>query len=210
MADMLTNEDLHEREIGSLPSPNLKPETKETVETASRQQTALVYGYPGISRSGNDRYGLVVLQNIVSGLGGRFFDAIREKQGLAYTVRTETTFFSKAGAVYTYVAFSPENETQVKASLEKEIDRLLKDGVTADEVKKAIAYSIGEHEIGLQTRSGTVLEYARSIYGGEGVQEFGNYARFIRGVTPEQVQKTAEAYFKPQASRVAILRGAKK
>ncbi|PYS11255.1 MAG: hypothetical protein DMG15_18310 [Acidobacteria bacterium] len=99
---------------------------------------------------------------------------------------------------------------QVKASLEKEIDRLLKDGVTADEVKKAIAYSIGEHEIGLQTRSGTVLEYARSIYGGEGVQGFGNYARFIRGVTPEQVQKTAEAYFKPQASRVAILRGAKK
>src|SRR5947199_6831806 len=29
-------------------------------------------------------------------------------------------------------------------SLEKEINRLLKDGVTADEVRKAIAYSIGE------------------------------------------------------------------
>jgi len=210
LADMLTNEDLHEREIGSLPSPNLKAETKEAVENTSRQQTALVYGYPGISRSGNDRYGLVVLQNIVSGLGGRFFDAIREKQGLAYTVRTETTFFSKAGAVYTYVAFSPENETQVKESLEKEINRLLKDGVTADEVRKAIAYSIGEHEIGLQTRSATVLEYARSIYSGEGVQDFGNYARFIRGVTPEQVKKTAEAYFKPQLLRVAIVRGAKK
>src|SRR3989441_501545 len=203
LADMLTNEDLHEREIGSLPSPNLKAETKEAVENTSRQQTALVYGYPGISRSGNDRYGLVVLQNIVSGLGGRFFDAIREKQGLAYTVRTETTFFSKAGAVYTYVAFSPENETQVKESLEKEINRLLKDGVTADEVRKAIAYSIGEHEIGLQTRSATVLEYAGSIYSGEGVQGLANYARFIRGVTPEQVKNTAEAYFKPQLLRVA-------
>src|SRR3989454_9197258 len=210
LADMLTNEDLHEREIGSLPSPNLKAETKEAVENTSRQQTALVYGYPGISRSGNDRYGLVVLQNIVSGLGGRFFDAIREKQGLAYTVRTETTFFSKAGAVYTYVAFSPENETQVKESLEKEINRLLKDGVTADEVRKAIAYSIGEHEIGLQTRSATVLEYAGSIYSGEGVQGLANYARSIRGVTPEQVKNTAEAYFKPQLLRVAIVRGAKK
>jgi len=210
LADMLTNEDLHEREIGSLPSPNLKAESKETVENTSRQQTALVYGYPGISHSGNDRYGLVVLQNIVSGLGGRFFDAIREKQGLAYTVRTETTFFSKAGAVYTYVAFSPENETQVKESLEKEINRLLKDGVTADEVRKAIAYSIGEHEIGLQTRSATVLEYAGSIYSGEGVQGLANYARFIRGVTPEQVKNTAEAYFKPQLLRVAIVRGAKK
>jgi len=94
--------------------------------------------------------------------------------------------------------------------LEKEIDRLLKDGVTADEVRKAIAYSIGEHEIGLQTRLGTVLEYARAIYSGEGVQGLGDYARFIRGVTPEQVKKTAEAYFKPQLLRVAIVRGTKK
>src|SRR5213593_757992 len=210
LADMLTNEDLHEREVGSLPSPNLKPETKETVESVSRQQTALVYGYPGIARSGNDRYGLVVLQNILSGLGGRFFDAIREKQGLAYTVRMENASFSKGGAIYTYVAFSPENEAQVKASWEREIDRLLKDGVTADEVRKAIAYSIGEHEIGLQTRFGTVVEYARAIYSGEGVQGLGNYARFIRGVTPDQVKKTAEAYFKPQLLRVAIVRGAKK
>ncbi|HSU87878.1 MAG TPA: pitrilysin family protein, partial [Terriglobia bacterium] len=109
LADVLTNEDLHEREIASLPSPNVKAETKETVEAVARQQTALVYGFPGVARSGNDRYALVVLENIVSGLDGRFFDAIREKQGLAYTVRTENVFFGKGGAVYTYIAFSPEN-----------------------------------------------------------------------------------------------------
>jgi zinc protease len=210
LADVLTNADLHEREVASLPSPNLKMETKETVETVSRQQTALVYGFPGVSRSANDRYTLVILEKIVSGLGGRFFDSIREKQGLAYTVRTENAFLSKGGAVYTYVAFSPENETKVKESLEKEIARLRKDGVTADEVKKAITYSIGEHEIGLQTRSGIVLEYARTLYSGEGMQGIANYARFIRGVTPDQVRKAAETYFNPQALRVAIVRGVKK
>ena len=126
LADALTNEDLHEREIASLPAPALKPETKETVETVSRQQTALVYGFPGVTRSGNDRYALIVLENIVSGLGGRFFDAIREKQGLAYTVRTENAFFSKGGAIYTYVAFSPENEAKVKESLERKLTRLRK------------------------------------------------------------------------------------
>ena len=61
----------------------------------SRQQTALVYGFPGVKRSAPDRYALVVLENIVSGLGGRFFDAIREKQGLAYTVRTANAFYSQ-------------------------------------------------------------------------------------------------------------------
>src|SRR5262249_3483872 len=145
IADALTNEDLHEREIASLPSPSLKAETKETAETVSRQQTALVYGFPGVTRSGNDRYPLVVLKNIVSGLGGRFFDAIREKQGLAYTLRTENAFFSKGGAIYTYVASSPENEAKVKESLQNEFNRLRKDGVTAEELKKSIAYTIGEH-----------------------------------------------------------------
>src|SRR5439155_7381121 len=180
IADALTNEDLHERDIASLPAPESKKETKETVETVSRQQTALVYGFPGAPRAGNDRYPLIVLENIVSGLGGRFFDAIREKQGLAYTVRTANAFFTRGGTVFTYTAFSPENEAKVKESLEKEFERLRKEGVRADEVKKAIAYSVGEHEIRLQSRVGLVLEYARSIYAGEGSGGGENYAAEVR------------------------------
>jgi zinc protease len=209
LADALTNEDLHDREIASLPSPPLKPETKETVETVSRQQTAFVYGFPGATRSGNDRYALVVLENIVSGLGGRFFDAIREKQGLAYTVRTENRFNTKGGAIYTYVAFSPENEPKVKESLEKEMERLRKDGVTADELKKSIAYSIGEHEIGMQTRIGSVLEYARAIYGGDGVQGVQNYSRLIRNVTADDVKRVGGMYLDPKLLRIAVVRGKK-
>ena len=209
IADVLTNEDLHEREIASLPAPSMKAETKETVETVSRQQTALVYGFPGVTRAGNDRYPLVVLENVVSGLAGRFFDAIREKQGLAYTVRMENTFYTKGGANYTYVAFSPENEAKVRESLQNEMDRLRKSGVTSDELKKSIAYTIGEHEIGMQTRLGSVLEYARAVFSGEGVQGVGSYSRLVRNVTAEQVKKAAETYLDPKLLRVAIVRGKK-
>src|SRR5215471_18888942 len=209
IADVLTNEDLHEREIASLPAPSMKAETKETVETVSRQQTALVYGFPGVTRAGNDRYPLVVLENVVSGLAGRFFDAIREKQGLAYTVRMENTFFSKGGMIYTYVAFSPENEAKVKESLQAEIDRLRKDGVTADEVKKSIAYSIGEHEIGLQTHASLVLEYARAVYSGQGVQGVSDFSRFVRNVSPDQVNKAADTYLDPKLLRIGVVRGKK-
>ena len=198
------------RRIASLPAPESKKETKETVETVSRQQTALVYGFPGAPRAGNDRYPLIVLENIVSGLGGRFFDAIREKQGLAYTVRTANAFFTRGGTVFTYTAFSPENEAKVKESLEKEFERLRKEGVSADEVKKAIAYSVGEHEIRLQSRVGLVLEYARSIYAGEGAEGVANYATQIRRVTPELVKTVAGKYLDPAAQRVAIIRGIKK
>jgi len=209
LADVLTNEDLHEREIASLPAPSLKTETKETVEMFPRQQTAFVYGFPGVTRSGNDRYALMVLENIVSGLGGRFFDAIREKQGLAYTVRTRNTFLTKSGAIYTYVAFAPENEAKVKESLQNEINRLRKEGVTAEELKKSIAFTVGEHEIGMQTRLGLVLEYARAVYSGEGVSAVGNYNRFVGQVTADQVKKAAETYLDPKLLRIAIVRGGK-
>jgi len=142
-------------------------------------------------------------------LGGRFFDVIREKQGLAYSVRTSNTFFSKGGAIYTYVAFAPENEAKVKESLEKEMERIRKEGVTADEVRNSIAYSIGEHELGLQTRTGAVLEYARAVFSGEGVQAVASYSRFIKNVTPDDVKKTAQTYLDPKLLRAAIVRGKK-
>jgi zinc protease len=210
IADALTNEDLHERDTASLPSPDVKSVTKETVEAVPRQQTALVYGFPGMNRSAVDRYALIVLQNIVSGLGGRFFDAIREKQGLAYTVNTSNVFFMRSGAIFTYTAFSPDNEAKVKESLEKEFERLRKDGVSDDEVKKGIAYSVGEHEIALQTRYGLVLEYARSIYAGTGVSGVVNYSDLIRKVTPAQLKAIADVYLDPRLLRVAIVRGTTK
>jgi predicted Zn-dependent peptidase len=81
--------------------------------------------------------------------------------------------------------------------------------VTEDEVKKAIAYSIGEHAIALQTRVGTVLEYARSIYAGSGVQDVQTYDASIRKVTTEQVRVASRTFLDPANLTVAVVRGTK-
>jgi zinc protease len=209
IADALTNEDLHARDITSLPSPTTNKETKETVESVPRQQTALVYGFPGVRRSAPDRYTLTVLENVVSGLGGRFFEAIREKQGLAYTVRMANAAYSRSGAIFTYTAFSPENEMKVREALEMEFDKLRTEGITEEEVKKAIAYSVGEHAIALQTRVSTVLEYARAIYVGGGIQDVQTYDASIRKVTTEQLRVASRVFFDPANLRVAVVRGTK-
>ncbi len=207
IADALTNEDLHERDILTLGLAEPGKKTGERVETVQRRQTALVWGFPGANRASTDRHVLTVLENIVSGLGGRFFDAIREKQGLAYTVHTGNAFFANSGAVYTYTAFSPDNEAKVKESLLKEIERLRTQGVTAEEVRKSAAYSIGVHEMRLQTRYGLVLEYARAIYSGLGVQGVAGYSDAVRRVTPEQVRSVAAKYLDPAGLREAVVRG---
>ena len=213
LSDRLTNEDLVEHALSKLPEANpgaSRTSNRETVESISRQQTALVYGFPGATLTNTDKYALVVFQNIVSGLGGRFFDAIREKQGLAYSVLTANSFFARGGAVYTYSAFSPENESAVRAALEHEIERIRKDGVTDTEVKKAIAYSVGHYEMAMQTHHSMVLEYARAVYSGAGVPSVAMYSDMIRQVTPKMVQDAVRKYLDPAFLRVAVVRGEKK
>jgi zinc protease len=212
LSDRLTNEDLVERAISKLPAASPAPgiANRETVESISRQQTALVYGFPGATLTTSERYALVVFQNIVSGLGGRFFDVIREKQGLAYTVLTANSFFARGGAIYTYSAFSPENENAVRTALEQEIERIRKEGVSDAEVKKAVAYSVGIYEIGMQTHDSMVLEYARAVFSGAGVPSVATYSNQIRQVTPKMVQDVARKYLDPASLRVAVVRGEKK
>jgi predicted Zn-dependent peptidase len=77
-------------------------------------------------------------------------------------------------------------------------------------MKKSIAYSIGEHEISMQTRVANVLEYARAIYGGEGISGVANYSESIRSVTADQVKKAAQTYLDPALLRTAIVRGKEK
>jgi zinc protease len=213
LSDRLTNEDLAERVISKLPlaTPAASgTSNRETVETISRQQTALVYGFPGATLTTSEKYALVVFQNIVSGLGGRFFDVIREKQGLAYTALAANSFFARGGAVYAYSAFSPENEAAVRTALEQEIERIRKDGVTDAEVKKAVAYSIGSYEMSMQNHDSMVLEYARAVYSGGGSRSVAMYSDQIRQVTPKMVQDVARKYLDPALLRVAVVRGEKK
>ncbi len=213
LSDRLTNEDLTVRVLSKFPAADPAASgiaDRESMESISRQQTALVYGFPGATLTAADKFSLVVFQNIVSGLGGRFFDVIRERQGLAYTVLTANSFFARGGAVYTYSAFSPENEMAVRAALEQEIERIRKDGVTDAEVKKAIAYSVGDHEMGMQTHNSMVLEYARAVYSGAGVPSVAKYSDQIRQVTPKMVQDVARKYLDPALLRVAVVRGEKK
>jgi len=96
------------------------------------------------------------------------------------------------------------------ASLEQEIERIRKDGVTAEEVKKAIAYSVGNREMGMQTHDSILLEYARSVYSGAGVASVAVYSDQIRKVTPQMVEDVVRKYLDPAQLRVAVVRGEKK
>ena len=207
ISETLTNEDLFEGDIAKLRPPEAGLEREERIEMADRRQSALVYGTIGPSFADPDRFPLTVIENLLSGRGGRLFEKIREEQGLAYTVRVFDDFMARSGAFFTYTAFSPGNEDRVRASLEDEIERLIEDGITDEELETAINYSVGVHEIGLQTRRGQTLALARALMVGGGVSALTEYSAAIREVNKELVQATAEKYLSPSFAKIVVLRG---
>ena len=51
-----------------------------------------------------------MIATVASGLGGRFFDELRDKRSLCYTVNAFVAERALAGAFGAYIATSPEQE----------------------------------------------------------------------------------------------------
>src|SRR6185437_11267405 len=58
----------------------------ERAEERDKAQTALALAFPAPARSDNQRHAVDMLAGVASGLGGRFFEELRDRQSLAYTV----------------------------------------------------------------------------------------------------------------------------
>ncbi len=207
IAETLTNEDLFERDISTLPAPQIDPEPAETVEILPRRQTAVVYGFPGPVYGGRDHVPLTLLQNVVSGPGGRFVDAIREQQGIAHSVTAAVRARVRSGAFLVFAAVSPGNEARVRASIEAEIARLIADGISEDELRWAADYSIGIHEIGLQTRRARAMAFTRAIYAGADIEIVADFESRVRLLDRDDVQAAARKYLDTATAKVAIVRG---
>ena len=70
---------------------------REGIISRNKQQSAAVLGFPGANIYDDDRYALDMLAEIVSGMGGRFFRAVRGDNALAYQVSGFQSFAADTG-----------------------------------------------------------------------------------------------------------------
>lgn len=207
VAEALTNFDLSERDLEELQLPEPIASRREASRETSRRQSALVYGSVGPAFADDDRLALMVLEQVMSGLGGRLFDSIRDEAGLAYAVRTYDDFRATTGAFFTYTAFSPDNEQEVRNLLDEQIRLLIEDGVTEEELARARNSAIGLDQAGLQTRRDRTLAYARALISGAGAEAVGEYSGQIEAVDKERVDAAARRYLDPESATLVVVRG---
>jgi zinc protease len=178
-----------------------------TADSRDKAQTALALAFPGPARNHEDAYTLQVLANAVGGLGGRFFEELRSKRSLAYSVNLLPIVRWLGGAFVAYIATSPEREAEAREVLLEQFARLVDELLPVSDVQRAQRYTIGTWQIRSQTNGSQLGDLMHAYLLGRGVSELAEFEERIRAVTPVSIQAAAQRYFDPAVAVQGIVRG---
>jgi zinc protease len=203
------------RELGSLRlqkdpkvgKPRWPRSVKIAAESRDKAQTAIALAFPAPARDDESRFAASLIATVTSGLGGRFFDELRDKQSLAYTVQAAVSERRLAGMFLSYIATSPEKEGIARAGLLAEFAKLRDQLVSEEEMTRAKEYVVGSHAISQESGGAQLGEMLDAWMLGEGLHELLEYDTRIRAVTADQMRDVARKYFDPERRVEGIVRG---
>jgi zinc protease len=207
--------DIVARELGSLQlrkdpkvgKPRWPKSVKIAAESRDKAQTAIALAFPAPPRDDESRFAASLIATVASGLGGRFFEELRDKQSLAYTVQAAVSERRLAGMFLSYIATSPEKEGVARAGLLAEFAKLRDRLVSEDEMMRAKEYVVGSHAISQESGGAQLGEMLDAWMLGEGLHELLEYDSRMRAVTADQMRDVARKYFDPERRVEGIVRG---
>ena len=188
-------------------APDWPAEVVSVVESRKKAQTALALGFAGPSRGSADRFAAELMVGIASGLGGRLFEQLRDRQSLAYTVHLGSSQRRLAGMLVAYIATSPDREDEAREGLLREFARLRDEPVTEEELRRARTYALGTHAIARASSGARLAELVDSWLLGGGLGELAGYEASVSAVTAEDIQELARRYLDPSRRVEGVVRG---
>ena len=171
-----------------------------------KAQTALAIFFQGPDRHDPARFDAEMLSGVASGLGGRFFEELRDRQSLAYTVMARPYARAAGGTFAAYIATSPAKEERAREGLLREFAKLREAEVTLEELARARQYAIGAWQI-RQSSGAAVLSDLADAYLWGTLEDLERYPRDLASVTPARMQAAARKWFDPARRTEGIVRG---
>jgi len=190
----------------SFGKPVLDKQKKTEVIKEDAQQAQILQGWMIPSFKEEDYPVMLVINTILgaSGLSSRLFRELREKRGLAYTVRTSCEIKELAAVFSIYIATEPSNIETCLKGFKEEIDKIKATPVSEEELKNAKNNIFGKHQFIVETN---FQQSTSMAYYGINNLPFGHYETMhekIKSVTSKQVLECANKYFTDK-SVIAIL-----
>ncbi|MFH1829800.1 MAG: pitrilysin family protein [Pseudomonadota bacterium] len=210
----LANEMLSNLPRGQAKLPRLKSDKQptkpieKTVTKREKQQAHIVIGFQGTQFKSPDHYAMTVLNNILSGQGGRLFRELRDKMSLAYAVSSLNQEGIEPGYFAVYIATEPAKvDTAVKGIL-AELEAIRTKKVDDEELNRSKQYLVGVYDLNLQRNGAIASTHTFNCLYGLPYDEVEKYPQKIMRVNADDVLKAAKKYINLDAYTMAVVRPA--
>ncbi|MBM3307442.1 MAG: insulinase family protein [Candidatus Eisenbacteria bacterium] len=167
-----------------------------------REQAHLSLGSLGIARDDPDFHAVAVMDVILGdspGLASRLATRLREVEGLAYIIESDTvsTAGRDPGVFWAYTAVSPERARGAVDAIVDEMRRIRSSPPSEDEVAAAVAYLRGRHALDRETNESRASRLVGIERYGLGLDYEDAYPTLVGAVTRSQVFDAARRVVDP-------------
>jgi zinc protease len=178
---------------------------RESELIKDRSQAHLVVGFRGVTMADPDRDTLELISQLLAGQGGRLFLELRDRQSLAYTVSASNVEGLVPGYFSLYIATAPDKLARARRGIFEEIDRLVSQAPSSDELERAIRFGIGSFAIDSQRSHARAAHIALDSIYGLGPDHADEYPRRIAAIRPADVLRVAQRIFRTDACTISAV-----
>lgn len=188
-----------------------KPELKEakTVEIIKKdaQQAQILQGWIVPTYDNEDYPALILLSVILgsAGLSSRLFLELREKRGLAYTVRSTYETKEQCANFNIYIATEPKNVQTCLDGFKTEIQKIKEILVSEQELENAKNNFFGKRQFITETNMQQAIMLSQYGIMGLGFDFQDKVVEMVKAITPQQITDCAKKYF-GDVSVISILK----
>ena len=172
----------------------------------NKAQADIAYGFIAIARADPVFHACSLMNNALGqyAIGGRLGDSIRERQGMAYYVFSSLDANVVEGPLVIRAGVGPANVDRAIASIDEEIGRLTREGLTEKELTESRQYLIGSMPRMLETNAGIAHFLQTAEFFGLGLDYDVRLPALLRAVTLDEVHAAARRVLDPARATVVV------
>jgi len=175
----------------------------ELIETPDKANSVFYGSQQYELRDDNARYPALLIGNYIFGGGAissRLGDRVRQKEGLSYGVGSgvQAHPIDERGSLTIYAIANPDNRDKVVAAIDQEMRKLIKEGVTEEEVNAAKDGYLQAQKVGRTSDARLADLLSMNLFAGRNMGFYATTEAKIAKLTPEEVNEAIRKYFDPE------------
>lgn len=176
---------------------------QEKIETPDKANAIYLGGITLPMKDDDPDYpALVVAADVLggSGLSSRLGDRLRQKGGLSYGAGANFSADAqdeRAGLTL-YAIFNPENTSKVNTGIHEELEKIIKDGITEDELKKAVSGYLQEHQVRRSNDGALASILSSNLHLGRSMEFQADLEEKVQALSVEDVNNVLKKHIDPE------------